>query len=77
MTDTKRKLLSQQQMFPKQGSSADYEENAETPQKGEGLGSNRGVDDLYLGFNYLKTRGYLFLLRETHLTGPVQGAVNY
>ena len=57
-----RKLLSQRQMFPKQDNSPEYKKNEEIWQRGKGacFGSNQGVDDLYLEFNYLKTRRYLF-----------------
>lgn len=51
---------------PKQSSSPEYEKNGEIQQKGKGvcLGLNHGIDDLYLEFNYLKTRCYLFLFQK-------------
>lgn len=62
-----RKLLSQQQMFPKQDRG-----------KRACLGSNQGLDDLYLEFNYLKTRYYLFLFQEMPSVRPwLRREVNY
>lgn len=70
-----RKLLSQQQMFPKQGSSPEYEKSGDSAKRKRAcFSSNQGVDDLYLKFNYLKPRHYLFLFQEAHLKGPVQGS---
>lgn len=68
-----RKLLSKQLMFPKQGSSPEYEKSRDSAKrKGACFVSNQGIDDFYLIFNYLKPRHYLFLFQETHLKGPVQ-----
>lgn len=69
-----RKLLSQQ-MSPKQSNSPECEENGAIRQRGKRacLASNQRPDDLYLEFNYLKSRCYLFLFQETHPQSPDAG----